>query len=207
MKKSEIKINGEYAYKSHEWGSAQRVRVIGECPITQGYGYRRKTITGSRIQVLDSRTGAPLNSPASVSQGDPKPWILNVANRTLREDWAPYWEREVAAAKARKEGADRLADDRAARSRVLLDLIPLMRDAGFEDTETTVRDSKVRTALDLHVEDCLEVRPDRYGREGETETVFKAPAAAACVEYVSNGSSIPVKATDLVRLLVHGNVR
>jgi hypothetical protein len=203
MKKNEIEIGAEYVYSRSEYGTRQRVRVLSEASIQQGYGYSKKFITGSKVEVLDDTTGEPRTRKIG---GEQIPWVMEVSNRTIREPWLDYAERQAAIRASRMAGARRLRDDRDARARVLLDLIPALREAGYEDIEETVRDSSVIEALRSHVEDCLEVRPSRY-RENAQETFFIAPLASALEEYVDTNKSIPLKATDLLRLLQRGNIR
>lgn len=205
MKKSEIKINSEYAYSSYDHGLRDRALVLGEARIKQGYGYGSKTISGSRIQLLDRRTGAPLKK-RNASTGEETLWIIEVANRTLREDWAPYWAAQVAANQQRLAHANRVADDRDARSRVLLDLIPALREAGYEDDDIEVRDDLVLKALEAHIEDCIEERESRY-RSDRVETHLVAPLSKGLLAYVDSGKAVPVPATDLLRILQRGNIR
>lgn len=206
MKKSDIHVGSEYAYTTHEWSTRQRVKVLGGASIRQGWGYSAKTIQGSRVQVLDTVTGEPAKRLDRES-GEMVDWIIETANRNIREEWAPYAEREAAKAKARRDSARALADNRDARARVLLDLIPAMREAGFADIDYAINDSKVISALSAHVEDCLEERPDRYGREGQTEIWLVAPLARDLYEYVKDGGPIGVPGPTLLRLLQRGNIR
>lgn len=205
MKKSDIKVNGEYAYSRNEYGSRDRVRVLGEASISQGYGYGRKSITGSRVQVLESRSGEPKMRKNSET-GELVPIILNVANRTLRQEWAPYWTNLCAANTQRLAFAKKAADDRLARSRVLLDLIPALREAGYEDIDCVVNDLEHVAALEAHIEDCVEERTSRYN-EDRTETFLVAPLAPSLLAYVARGSRVEIPATDLLRLLQRGNIR
>lgn len=204
MKKSDIKVGAEYAQRRGQYGSAQRVRILGEARVQQGWGYGRKTITGSRAIVLDSDTGQP-QTRLNAETGEQVDRIIEVANREIVEPWVDYAERNAALAKSRRDQARKLRDDRAARAEVLLDLIPALRHAGFEDEARPVRDSKILAPLEASVPDCLEERDAVFGAGKDVNLV--APKAHALVEYVTNGAAVGIKAPDLLRLLQRGNVR
>lgn len=192
MKKSDVKIGSEYAYNRNEYGSAQRVRVLREAKIQQGWGYSQKTVSGWEVEVLDSKTGAP-----AVRPGNGEAWVMKIHGRTLREDWAPYWERQVALLASRRASERSAEEGRQQRAKFLLDLIPSLRESGVDDDKTIVYDLKVIRALQAHVDDCLV-----ESGEGINERVeLVAPYARALVEYVENGKRIAVPADHLLTFL------
>lgn len=202
MKKSDIKVGGEYAYNRSEYGSAERVKVLStDARIQQGYGYGRKFITGSRVQVLDSRTGKPAVRK-NAQTGEEVERVLEVANRTLREPWVDYAERNAAMAKARRDSDRQRLEGRRGRAGFLLDLIPALRHAGFLDTTTTVYDNETVQVLREQVPDCIE-----FIEEGMRGWQFTAPLPRALAEHVQNGASIPVPASELLRILDGKSIR
>lgn len=207
MKKSDITIGSEYAYNRSEYGSAQRVKVLDtEARVQQGWGYGRKYITGSKVQVLDSRTGEPVVRK-NAETGEEVPWIFDVANRTLREPWVEYAERNAAIGKARRDAQARLERDRSGRAGELLDLIPALRHAGFLDVQTKVYEDGVVKALQEQVPDCIEFVEGDDKVSWNRGWTLTAPLAPALDDYVKNGASIPIPASELLRILDGKSVR
>ena len=196
MKKSDIVIGQEYAQGRDRYSTPQRVKVLGEARISVGWSYQKKTVSGTRAQVLDRQTGKPATRP------DGSEWIIEVANREILEPWVDYAERNAAMAKARRESDRRRLDARRERAGFLLDLVPALRHAGFLDTKTTVYDNETVKALREQVPDCIE-----FVEEGLRGWEFTAPLPQALAKYVENGASIPVPASELLRILDGRSVR
>ena len=202
MKKSDIVIGQEYAYSTYESGRKDRVRVLGEARVQQGWGYRAKTISGSRILLLENATGEP-KKRKDPQTGEEVDFIVDTANRNIRELWAPYWEREVAAAKARRDSVARRRSDKAERASMLLDLIPALRHSGFLDVTGDVRDLETKKAIEAVDEQILH-------QEGEgvwARTILTAPLAPALSAFVEHGKPIGIEANALLRILDGRNVR
>lgn len=202
MKKSEIVIGQEYAYSTYEGGRKDRVRVLGEARVQQGWGYRAKTITGSRVLLLDNATGEPKKrkDPESGQEVD---FIVDTANRNIREDWAPYWERVNEQARARRESVKLRQQGKAERASMLLDLIPALRHAGFFDVEGDIRDLETRRAIEAVDEQILH----QQGEGVFARTILTAPLAPALSSFVEHGKPIGIEANALLRILAGQNVR
>lgn len=201
MKKSDIVTGQEYAQNNSEYGAAQRVRVLGEGTVKQGWGYSARHITGSKIVILDKVTGEP-KKRKDPETGEEVDWVTTVANREIREPWVDYAERNAAIAKSRRDSQRRLAADRRERAGFLLDLIPALRHAGFLDTTASVYENEAVAALKEQVPECLE-----FVEEGMRGWQFTAPLARDLAKYVYNGSAIPVPASELLRVLDGRSVR
>lgn len=194
MKKSDITIGAEYAYSNYDHGARQRVRVIGEVKVQQGWGYRAKMITGSKILFLDA-AGQPMMQPGS-SDAE---WTANVANREIREPWLQYAEREAALRRARQEAKRTQHDQREERAKLLPGLIAALRAAGVEDTvgrKIWATDRDVLPYLERHI-------PEALGIDGEgilAQHTVTAPLADGLVDFVRSGVRIPVPADVLLML-------
>lgn len=192
MKKSDIKIGTEYAERRGSYGSPTRVKVISlDGRYTQGWGYSRKTISGAVVQ----------NVAADGTLGPER----TVPNRQILEEWAPYAERERQAAAARRSSEIAARDGRRERAAHLLDLIPALRHAGVEDTETQVwdRNSKFVAAL-IHagLEGDILVKREESERDsvwGDQYTLT-APLARSLEDYVvhNRAFTVPVSVLDTI---------
>lgn len=199
MKKSDIVIGQEYAYSTYEGGSCQRVRVIGEAQIQQGWGYRAKKITGSRILILNPKTGEPQAHPQNAGEE----WVKDVPNREIREEWAPYWKRINEQRSARLESQRHRREGKAERASMLLDLIPALRHSGFLDVESDVRDLESRQAIEAVDEQILH----QQGEGVFARTILTAPLAPALASFVEHGKPIGIEANALLRVLAGRSVR
>lgn len=185
MKKSEIKIGTEYAQARGDWefggGRANRVRVVSlDGKVKQGWGYNAKTITGAIVDRLDKDGNVTGQT--------------TVPNRQIREEWAPYHARHVAAVKAQRANAKAILEAKEERAKSLLEIIPLLRHAGLEDERDYVYNDEIRALYERHVPDCVE------GTEGGNFYLV-APLAGGLDDYVRTGSAIKVKIADLKTLL------
>lgn len=202
MKKSDIVIGQEYAYSTYEGGRKDRVRVLGEAQVKQGWGYRAKTITGSRILLLENATGEAKRRK-DPETGEEVDFIVDTANRNIREEWAPYWEREVAAAARRREQVRSRRDGKAERASMLLDLIPALRHAGFFDVEGDIRDLETQRAIEAIDDQILH----KQGEGVFARTILTAPLAPALSSFVEHGKPIGIEANALLRILAGRHVR
>lgn len=193
MKKSDIKVGTDYAERRGTWGSMTHVRVVSlDGKVKQGWGYNQRTISGTVVQ----------NVLAGGELGPER----TVPNRQIQEEWAPYAERVNAEARARRSADAAAKRGREARAHDLLNLIPILRNAGLPDIEIQVwdRQSKFLSALDSAglIGDIVTKREEsERGEIWGDQYTLKAPLARSIEDFVVTNAQFKISAPDLAMIL------
>lgn len=196
MKKSDIKIGQEYLQRRGQYGVGQRVRVLGEGTITEGYGYRARTRAGTRVVILDAKTGEPVKRFTDPT-GTAVDLEIVVPNREVVELWSEYAEREAKIKALRLSQQSKAEQGRRDRARALPALIGGLRRAGVEDSTALLYPG------DRHLPLIQKVAPETVSEpDGLVQRrIFTAPLARELARYVESGKEIAIPTSDLLRIL------
>lgn len=186
MKKSDIVVGTEYAAANANYrfdnGNADRVRVLRFGPITSGYGYRAKTVTGVVVEILDKETGEVKHTE-------------DLATRDIREDWAGYSARWDEIRTSRRRSANMRLTQQNGRAELLPQIINLLEAAGIESEKGYVYNAAQKQRL-------FEVIPERFVKDedGEATANFTGPLATDYDDYVTDGKGFTLSYDDMLKI-------
>jgi len=185
MKKTEIKINTDYAvshsadYRDSSRFTAQRVTVLGPAE--------------TRFKHGRSQSVVPVRYADTGGSGE-------VSTRDIREEWAPYAEHLVQQKIYRDEAAQRKRAALRNRLRIARALVADLRKAGMPlETHAIFNDHQAQSLANFG--QIVIVEEHEFG--GDRNRLV-APLASSIAHYVFDGAKIEVPADVLIGLL-NGN--